>query len=166
MGGRRSRNKGARGEREVIGLLQPVVDAVCEEKGQPRLVLRRNADQRWAEKQYDLIGVPWVALEIKRVENLGGRGSWWKQVLAATGKNQYPVLAYRQNHQKWTFRVRVPVRVNSKHVRITVEMAEREFLAWFRVKSTCGLCAVASAAQARLLPIFRTRLQRGASDRI
>lgn len=132
MGGRRSRNKGSRGEREVLALLQPVVNDVCKAKGHPQFVIRRNADQRYAAKQYDLIGVPWIALEVKRQETLSV-GSWWQQTLRATDENQVPVLAYRQNYQSWTFRVRVPVRVNEKHIRMTVEMEEREFLAWFRL---------------------------------
>ena len=131
MAGRMSRNKGARGEREVIALLQPIVDRVCTDCGHPRFVLRRNADQRYAAKQYDVIGLPWIALEVKRVENLSGRGSWWKQVLEATLEFQTPVLAYRKNHAPWTFRLRVPVRCGLKHLVLTTEMAEREFLFWF-----------------------------------
>ena len=136
MAGRSSRNKGARGEREIIGLHQPIVDEVCDKLGQPRLVLRRNADQRFAKKQYDLIGVPWIAMEVKRVENLSGRGRWWKQTLDATRENQIPALFYRPNHYPWTVRTRLPISVvkGSVRVRSTMELDMDSWLVFFKQK--------------------------------
>jgi hypothetical protein len=134
MSGARSRNKGARGEREVIAILQPIVDKVTDECGQPRLVLRRNYSQRYEAKQYDVIGLPWVALEVKRVENLSGLGKWWRQVISCTGRGQVPVLIYRQNHGKWHVRTRVPVRAGGRvggvHVVCTVTMDLATWLVW------------------------------------
>jgi hypothetical protein len=138
MAGRMSRNKGANGEREVIGLLQPVVDRVCAECGQVQLVLKRNYSQRFAAKQYDVEGVPWMALEVKRVENQSGVGSWWRQTLAATRPGQVPVLFYRQNHRPWMVRTRLPVVAGGRTVvRCTVTMDVTSFLVWFeyRLKS-------------------------------
>lgn len=132
MGGRMSRQKGARGEREVIGILQPIVDEVCKETGNPTFVIRRNADQRFAAKQYDLIGIPWLAIEIKRVENLSGIGSWWKQTLAATLDGQIPVLIYRPNRKPWKVRMRVPVLASRMSVTMTVDTDMESFKLWFR----------------------------------
>ena len=87
-----SRDKGSRGERQVIQMLQPIVDEVCDECGQPRLVLRRNASQRFAAKQYDVIGIPWMAMEIKFHENHSGREGWWRQTLEACMPGQIPIL--------------------------------------------------------------------------
>lgn len=132
MGGKASRDKGGRGEREAITVLQPIVDKVTEELGQPQFLLERNTKQRFAPKQYDLIGVPWVALEIKRHESLSGIEGWWRQVQEATNKNQTSVLMYRQNHQKWKFRIRVPVRVTDNvFVHMTVTTDTESFLCWF-----------------------------------
>lgn len=136
MGGARSRNKGARGEREVLGMLQPIVDRVCDACGKVRLEIRRNYAQRYAPKQYDLIGIPWLAVEVKRVENLSGLGSWWRQTLAATKDLQTPVLFYRKNHGKWKVKTRVPVRAGNKgegapHVWATVTMDIDSWLVWF-----------------------------------
>jgi len=133
MGGKASRDKGGRGEREVIALLQPVVDHVCGLLGVVRLELQRNPRQRYAPKLYDLIGVPWIALEVKRVENLSGLGSWWRQTLAATREHQIPVLFYRQNHGKWNVRMRVPIKVSDTiHVRATVTVDAVTFQVWFQ----------------------------------
>lgn len=146
MGGRMSREKGARGEREIIGMLQPMVDEVCEECGVVRFELRRNPSQRFAPKQYDVIGLPWIALEVKRVENLGGLGSWWKQTLNATGPGQVPVLVYRPNNRPWKARLNVPVSVvkgefvngtgftPAVNVRMTIDINWHSFTVWFKVK--------------------------------
>ena len=131
MAGRASRNKGARGELEVIAMLQPIVDKVCEETGHPSFVLRRNQDQRYAPKQYDLIGVPWVALEVKRVENQSGIGSWWRQTKEATKDGQIPILIYRPNHQKWKVRCRIPILAGITVIRATVNVDIETFLVWF-----------------------------------
>lgn len=145
MAGRSSRAKGARGEREVIQLLQPVVDAVCKDLEQPTMVLRRNADQRYAPDQYDIIGLPWLAIEVKRVENLSGMNSWWSQVTAATGLYQIPVLFYRQNHKPWHIRTKLPVSIlpgtnlrshqsGAYPLEVVVDMKITEWLAWFEKK--------------------------------
>ena len=134
MAGSMSRNKGARGEREVIALLQPVVNKVCDAHGKVRLELKRNFHQRFQPAQYDLDGLPWMAIEIKRCENLSGLGSWWAQVKRATRPGQVPVLIYRQNHGQWQVRTRLPVRVGSKVVRLTINLAFADWLVWFELK--------------------------------
>tara|TARA_B100000749_G_C18389759_1_gene449700 strand:- start:141 stop:575 length:435 start_codon:yes stop_codon:yes gene_type:complete len=136
MGGRMSREKGARGEREIIALLQPIVTQVCDELNRPVFELRRNPSQRFAAKQYDVIGLPWVALEVKRVENLSGLGSWWKQTLEATNDRQTPVLVYRPNHVAWKVRIRTIVAVvkGGPHIRMTMDLDWHTFLTWFKAK--------------------------------
>ena len=162
MAGRTSRNKGARGEREVVTLLQEIVDEVYAEENRKREewrslhgrdmvgenlavpVLKRNYSQRFAAKQYDVEGLDWLALEVKRVENLSGLGSWWTQCRTATRKGQTSVLFYRQNHGRWKIRMRVWVRAGvpiadrqgyhgkSTHVGMTVDTDIDSFLVWFR----------------------------------
>lgn len=135
MGGRMSRNKGARGEREVIAMLQPIVDRVCDHCGKARFELKRNYSQRFAAKQYDIDGLPWMALEVKRCENLSGLGGWWRQCLAATRDRQTPVLIYRKNNAPWTVRLKVPMRIgdrgSKKSLRGTVTIDIQTFLVYF-----------------------------------
>lgn len=140
--GKSSRKKGDRGEREAIGLLQPVVDEVCVEKGHVRLELRRNYAQRFAAKEYDVIGCPWIALEVKRVENQSGLAGWWRQVLASCREGQVPVLMYRQNNRRWKVRMLVLVAVAGsvdgaragRFVRMPVDVDIDAFLVWFKQK--------------------------------
>lgn len=126
-----SRQKGARGEREVIELLQPVLDEVCDTCGQPRIELRRNWDQRWRKKQYDVIGLPWIALEVKRQENLSGIEGWWRQVEEACLEGQVPVLLYRKNHAPWRARLRANLVAGELNdVEIVADLGLDDFLHW------------------------------------
>jgi hypothetical protein len=127
-----SRNKGGRGEREAIALLQPVIDRVCEVLGTVRFELRRDYRQRFEAKRYDIVGLPWFAFEIKRHENHSGREGWWRQVMASAREGQVPVLMYRKNHGPWIVRTRVPIRVvkGGVAVRCTVEMCLEDFLVY------------------------------------
>ena len=91
------RNKGARGERELAKLLE-------ENLG---LEVTRNLLQT-REGGYDLNGLP-VALEVKRCEQLQLK-RWWEQAMDQaifSNSKKLPVLAWRQNGRKWTFRVPV-----------------------------------------------------------
>ena len=95
MAGNRSRNKGQRGEREVIKLIQPIVDRVCEEVGCIPIPLERNLIQ--AHKGgADLHGLDWLALEVKyqETENLT---AWWRQCVEQAKEHQTPILFYRRN---------------------------------------------------------------------
>lgn len=91
-----SRNKGAAGEREVIHLVQTIMDEVAEEASQaykcsfqfPRLI--RNTLQS-AQGGEDIHGLPWYAIEVKRCEKLDV-GRWWLQTTrqaAAHNANDY-----------------------------------------------------------------------------
>ncbi len=151
MGGMMSRRKGAQGELEIIKLLQPIVDQVCAEAGKVRIELVKDTRQRYEKKRYDIFGMPWMALEIKRAENLSGLGTWWRQIKEATQPGQTSVLCYRPNHTVWKVRMRVPVSVvkggwtegtetnPSIYVRpvrvlMTVDVSWEQFLVWFRTK--------------------------------
>ena len=100
MGGTMSRNKGKRGEREVINeVLQPVVNKVYSEFGVEPPLLQRNTLQS-DRGGYDLVGLDWFAPEVKRQETLNISG-WWAQCKAQAKPGQIPVLLYRQNHKCW-----------------------------------------------------------------
>lgn len=105
MAGKMSRNKGKRGEREIIALLQPVVSEVYTAHGLEPPVLKRNTMQSDGGG-FDIHGLEWCALEVKRQETLC-LPAWWRQTLRQAGPGTLPVLAYRQSREPW--RVRVPV---------------------------------------------------------
>lgn len=95
MSGKRSRNKGARGEREFLAKLG-------EELGE---ALTRNLQQT-REGGADCVVVHGWAIEIKRQERLS-RGAWWRQAVKQAEKlGVQPMLAYRRNGEPWRVWIR------------------------------------------------------------
>lgn len=88
-----ARMKGQDGEREVIKLLEPIV----RNCGQGMLF--RNLNQT-REGGHDIVGLDWLAIEVKRQETLDIE-SWWAQTLRQAGNDKVPVLVYRQNRKAW-----------------------------------------------------------------
>ena len=84
--------KGKSAERELAKLLGDRLG----------LELSRNLDQT-RDGGYDLIGIPGIALEVKRCEKLA-INQWWQQALRqAENAGKTPVLAYRQSRKPWQF---------------------------------------------------------------
>lgn len=98
-----SRSKGQRGEREIVKLLQSVVDKVCEEHSVEKVLIERNQNQS-NQGGYDLIGLDWLAPEVKRCETLSV-DKWWEQTLRQAKPGQMPVLFYRKSRMSWKVRV-------------------------------------------------------------
>ena len=101
MTGRFSQQKGKRAEREIINLLQPIVDKIY---GMYPLIgtapfLQRNTLQS-DRGGFDIVGLDWFAPEVKFQEQLAVN-SWWEQTVRQTAQNQTPVLFYRKSRQKW-----------------------------------------------------------------
>jgi hypothetical protein len=132
MGGKMSRDKGKRGEREVIELLQPVVDEVRGLFGLPALKLKRNTLQSDSGGS-DIAGLMWLALECKWQETIQ-LGAWWKQTLEQCGPEQEPVLFYKRNHVD--FRVGMLGWLGTRHCGHTtmVVVSVEDFLKWFRLR--------------------------------
>lgn len=102
MGGKFSRDKGQRAERAVIALLQPIVDKVFAEVGLPPAVLQRNLMQSMCGG-FDIVGLDWMALEVKHHEKLQTR-DWWEQTVSQSKSgniSRLPVLFYKSNGLKW-----------------------------------------------------------------
>lgn len=91
-----NRQKGHDGEREIVRLLQPVVELVLGEKR-----LGRNLQQT-RQGGHDICGLEHLAIEVKRCETLEIE-KWWKQTLrqAEMVGGAIPVLIFRQNRGKW-----------------------------------------------------------------
>ncbi|AXT46370.1 MULTISPECIES: putative PDDEXK endonuclease [Chromobacterium] len=88
MTGRRSRNKGATGEREFCKLLS-------EELG---IDVRRKLGQ--ARDSGDDAQVGKFRFEVKRREKLAVM-DWCRQVEQAAGDGDVPIVAFRQNGEEW-----------------------------------------------------------------
>lgn len=124
-----SRDKGQRAEREVIKLLQPIVDRVYGAKGLEPPTLERNLQQA-ASGGYDIKGLEWLALEVKRCEQLN-LNKWWEQTVRQACGNKIPVLFYRQNRKAWRVRVegRLPLHKDD-FVAAIVDIGLEEFLVY------------------------------------
>lgn len=124
MAGNMSRNKGQRGEREAAALLmgwaKEVVDYLRAGGREVKDVeLVRNLMQTRAGG-YDIEGLDWMALEVKRQETLNVSG-WWKQTLDQAREGQVPVLMWRQNGGKWQFKVRQSIVISGISVPVTLD---------------------------------------------
>jgi hypothetical protein len=96
-----SRTKGHQAEREIVNRLQDIVDMVGIELGMEVIPeVRRNLEQT-RNGGHDILGVPGLAVEVKRHETLY-LSKWWEQTrLQAEKVRMIPVLMYRRNHQDW-----------------------------------------------------------------
>lgn len=133
-----ARAKGANGEREVVNLMNRIIDNVLASQVWDDLVIstarsciQRNQAQS-AVGGHDLNGVFGMSVEIKRVENVQV-DKWWGQCTEqAKRNNEHPVLLYRQNHQPWRCVTlgHAPLpggRLSS----MRVQMSEADFTVWF-----------------------------------
>ena len=131
MGKINSRQKGIRGERQVIDMLQPIIDSTINKNRDPRnkVVLQRNTLQS-DSGGYDIVGIPWIAFEVKNCES-GNVSDWWQQCWNQATADQTAVLLYKRNRTQ--FRVRMKGCVGDGWVRVEacVDISLNAFLKWF-----------------------------------
>jgi len=89
MSGRRSRNKGANGEREFLNLLR-------NELGDD--TINRNLAQS-RDGGADCLNLAGVSLEIKRQEN--PKLGYWLEQARTQANGRLPALAYRKSREPW-----------------------------------------------------------------
>lgn len=124
-------NKGKAAEREAVKYLQPLVNEVYQSLDMDPPELLRNQLQS-AVGGYDIIGLDWLALEIKRQETLQ-INKWWEQVNRAAAPDQVPVVMFRQNRQKWRFILNTWIHTGgSGHMKVRCEINEVDFKEWFK----------------------------------
>ena len=125
--GKMSRNKGKRGEREAAKRVIEWLAPVYLEAGVEAPRLERNLQQsRYGG--YDLVGVDWLAVEVKRCERLQVK-QWWRQTLAQCRDGQEPLLLYRGNRQPWRSRARVTLLEGTV---LEVTLDEQQTALWLR----------------------------------
>lgn len=137
MGGTMSRNKGQRGEREVIKLLQPTISLVYGGAGFDIPALERNLMQS-NNGGFDLTGLDWLALEVKYQEQEQVK-AWWLQTVRQAGLKREPVLFYRRNNVKWRVRMFGYLIAGDKRVKCPVDISVEAFLAYFKKRLTNSL---------------------------
>lgn len=130
--GSMSRNKGKRGEREVINLLQPIVEQVYAAHDQEPPILQRNTLQS-DRGGTDIAGLDWLAPEVK-FHKAVSLGPCWRQACGQAKPHQLPVLFYRNNSQPWRVMTRLPVVIGDRVVTQVVVLDMIEFLIYFRVR--------------------------------
>ena len=134
MTGRMAKNKGANGERELRDLLEAWAAPVCRHYGVDNIELERTAAAQSRAGGYDLSGLDWLAIEVKRVEQLAV-AAWWRQTLSQTKEGQLPFLAWRQNRKPWHFRVLVPWHGVQLVAQLDADNAKR----WFQYELSARL---------------------------
>ena len=133
-----ARNKGANGEREVVKLLNGIIERVLSSQEwdigiieTARKCIQRNQNQS-AVGGSDLCGVFGLAFEVKRCEQLHIE-MWWRQTTEqAERNNETPVLIYRQSHQPWRVITYGHALLPGNRVtKVRMEIEEKDFVVWF-----------------------------------
>jgi hypothetical protein len=132
MGGKMSRNKGARGEREFINLMREVIEKVYSGRELEAPFMRRNSFQSFGGGA-DVHGLEWLALEIKFQESFNLTG-WWSQTVRQAGPGQLPVLAYRKSRVKWRVRMHGYLPAGRRRVKTIVDISLEAFLAYLELE--------------------------------
>lgn len=132
MAGSMSRNKGQRGEREVLDLMQNVINEVYGSYDLEPPQLKRNTTQSDRGGD-DIVGLEWMAPEVKYQETFV-INQWWAQAERQAGANKEPVLFYRKNRVPWTVRLRLRAHVGDQQLTIVSTIDIDSFLVWFRLQ--------------------------------
>ncbi|MCK5613717.1 hypothetical protein KAR91_68265 [Candidatus Pacearchaeota archaeon] len=130
--GSMAKQKGKRGEREVVKIIQPIVDEVYGSFGMEPPQIFRNQNQSF-QGGYDLDGLDWLAIEVKRQETLSIK-KWWEQTLEQADKGQDPVLIYRQSRKKWRVMMYGWLDCGVSGIMVPVDIGLAEFESYLRLK--------------------------------
>ena len=141
MSGKMSRDKGQRAEREVVKLLQPIIDRVYEEfygtvfpaEGTSISIpqLARNLVQS-RSGGHDISGLHWIAIEVKHQETFA-LNAWWAQALQQSERTGgIPVLLYRRNGLPFRCKLVAVVKIaNGGGVKVVADITLEAFMVWF-----------------------------------
>lgn len=92
-----SRQKGAAGERELSRKLEEVFGIKC----------RRSQQFCGANGDSDVVGIPGVHIECKRVEKLNIHEAVKQAVSDSSKTGGVPVVCHRKNREEWLLTVRL-----------------------------------------------------------
>lgn len=131
-----ARSKGRRGEQEVANLLRDVLT----ELGITEVQIKRNLMQwggvKRSASQSDIVGLDFLAIEVKRVENNlpSGLAAWWAQAKAQASPQQTAVLFHRMNDRDWNVRFTLETQVGATRLRLPVDMEWKIFRIWLKLR--------------------------------
>lgn len=127
-----SRSKGLRGELNAIRVIQPVINIVYKEFGKEPPLLQRNLMQS-NKGGFDIVGLDWLALEIKyqEAENLP---AWWEQCKVQAHSGKEPILMFRKNHAKWKIKMFGCIPVGGSLIRTPVVIELEAFLLYVQLR--------------------------------
>ncbi len=144
-----ARGKGASGEREVKIILRSILAPVYLHHNVALPEFERNLEQSRGGG-YDLKGLEWLAIEVKRQER-SNLTAWWEQTLKQTGEHQIPFLIHRANHQPWRVRTYAPVVIHSDTVVwFTVDMERPEWSRWLQYEAHARLQEQVETAESKV----------------
>ncbi len=128
--GRMGLMKGKRAEREVIKLLRPVLEKVYAEAGIDDIpMLQRNTLQS-DKGGYDIVGLDWLAIEVKHQESLSVN-AWWKQTIDQAKPGQQATLFYRRNNVKWQVVVMTFICIGDGYMPVRATLTADDYLKYF-----------------------------------
>lgn len=139
-----SREKGRKGEREVIAILQPVVSELFASHGLPAPVLKRNSLQcdgggsdiiATTQEGSPEVRLAWLGIEVKFHQQYAV-SRWWEQTLRQCGQHQTPILFYRRNNEAWRVRLFATLAAGQQSITVAANVALEDFLRWFRARLT------------------------------
>lgn len=136
------RKKGRSGEQEVATLFRGWVEEVRETLGweaERMPAIKRNqmqtAGMHRGEGQGDIVGIDWLSVEVKRVENdnKSNMSSWWEQAKSQAARGAEPVLFWRLNGSQWNVKLYGWLALpNDRRVRAPVVITDSIFAVWFK----------------------------------
>lgn len=139
--GKMARNKGQRGEREVLKIfvlaMQEVEGHLLWQLGH-YCALSDNVKRNTMQSDrggFDLHGIPLLAPEVKYTENKA-IGYYWQQCLSQAKRDQFPCLFYRSNNETWKVRsyasLQMPHKLSTMQW-IVADYDIHQFIAWYKV---------------------------------
>lgn len=159
MGGSFSRNKGQRGEREVLQMFLHSMERVETETGLAGDSARIKRNTLQSDRGGDdLHGIPLVSVEVKRAEVLS-LNSWWQQCARQAEAMQQdkpllPVLFFRQNRKPWRVMTYTAItdKYNVARFYVVSSIGADEFLQGYRILYALELRERQTAREAKELP--------------
>lgn len=111
--------------KDVIALIQPVVNEVCREVFELGAVAL-------VEEEGQLKGMPWLSIRARRARRLDLQ-RWWGAV-PKLGAGSTPVLLYKQGSSPWRAMLEVPLDAGRYVVDAVADVSIDDFLYWFKEK--------------------------------
>ncbi len=126
-------HKGRMAEREVINMLQPILDVIWSKAD---LIAPKLERRGLGFAGQDITGLEWLSFEVKHRKQVS-LGSWWKQCEAQAVRRNgcyvVPVLLWKGHRTGWN--VRLGGFIDWQERRRFVDITIEEFKWWFYTRA-------------------------------